>query len=39
MLEADFLSPFQLHYPPVVNHQLHRPIPNGLEGIPELSQE
>jgi hypothetical protein len=39
MLEADFLPPFQLYYPSVVDHQLDRAVPNGLEGIPELSQE
>jgi hypothetical protein len=39
MLEADFLASFQLYHPPVVDHQLHRPVTNGLEGIPELSQE
>jgi hypothetical protein len=26
MLETDFLAPLQLHYPPIVDHQLDRPM-------------
>jgi hypothetical protein len=38
-VEADFLAPLKLDHPTVVDHQLDRPVADGLEGLPELPEE
>jgi hypothetical protein len=39
MVEADFLPPLQLHHPALVDHQLDRPVTDGLESVPKLPKE
>ncbi len=38
-IEADFLTPFQLDYPPVVDHELDGAVAQPLEGLLELPEK
>jgi hypothetical protein len=38
-IEADFLTSFQLHHPPVVDHQLDRSVADGPEGLTQLPEQ
>ena len=38
-IEADFLTSLQLHDSAVMDHQLDRPVANGLKGHTELPEE
>jgi hypothetical protein len=38
-IEADFLTPLQLHYPTIVDHQLDRAEADGAERLPQLPEE